>query len=652
MNLAKEHTRVITLAAILIAALTLVYWNHFDNDFHFDDIHTIVNNDYITDIKNLPLIFRDARTTSSLPTNQDYRPVITTLNTIDYWIAGKLDVRVFHWHIFLELLILLTLLYSIALRLFESASGKQHYFLAVFTTAFFAFHTATAETINYIISRSDGFSTLMVLAAFLLYTRNTGWSKQWALLPFVIGCLAKPTTLMLAPILCIYELFIENPSLLVKTEQAGFSKKLRQALTRTMSFFVVGVAMYAFMISMLPDTWSPGNESALHYLNTQPFSIWIYLKTFVLPTGLSADTDLVFIRQLFAPKMLWGLLVIAVMLTVTWFSLRKRETLPIGFGILWFFIALIPTSSVVPLSEVMNHHRTFFPYVGLVLASSWGLFLLIQKFQVKTIAVAVTATVFLAAHAWGTWHRNEIWHSNESLWLDVTVKSPGNGRGLMNYGLALMRKGDAEGAIEYFEKALLTNFGKHPYLFVNLGIAKGSLANRTNDEKLKSEAEAYLRHALQLGYKYPQTHFFYGSWLHDNGRSDEALDHVQRALRMSPAHKGANRLRYEILLKVEGNIDKAAELAAEINTPEAWLDLSLKFYNLEQYENTINASNKAIALRPAYAQAYNNICSAHNSLHRYQQAVAACEKSLSISPGYQLAQNNLSWARKQLEKSR
>ena len=44
-----------------------------------------------------------------------------------------------------------------------------------------------------------------------------------------------------------------------------------------------------------------------------------------------------------------------------------KKTRVIGFGLLWFFIALLPTS-LLPLAEVMNDHRTFLPYSGLVIA--------------------------------------------------------------------------------------------------------------------------------------------------------------------------------------------------------------------------------------------------------------------------------------------
>src|ERR1017187_5464472 len=83
-----DRTFVI-FACIAIAAVFGTYSNHFHNDFHFDDSHTIYNNMYIRDIKNIPLFFRDARTTSSFPPNQAYRPGLTALNAIDYWIQRQ-----------------------------------------------------------------------------------------------------------------------------------------------------------------------------------------------------------------------------------------------------------------------------------------------------------------------------------------------------------------------------------------------------------------------------------------------------------------------------------------------------------------------------------------------------------------------------------
>ena len=648
------RSNTLWLALLLVAALTLVYSNHFDNAFQFDDMHTIVNNQYVTEISNLPRFFADATTASSLPTNQAYRPIITSLNAIDYWLAGGLDPHFFHWHIYLEFLLLLSLLWLLMGRVFTAASGMQHPYLALFATAFFAFHTATAETINYIIARSDGFSTLMVVTGMLVYVSSKGWKKQLGLAPLVVGCLAKPTALMLAPLVLVYELLLEPPALAVRAERYDIAAKLQDALKHTGSYFIFGLGLYGFTRAMFSDTWTPSHLSALDYLNTQPFVIWVYLKTFVLPVSLTADTDLDLIKDPLSLKVLWGLLVIASLLLIAWLTAKRRNTLPISFGILWFFIALIPSSSIIPLAEVLNHHRTFFPYIGLVMATTWAGYLCYLKLAaakpllpIKAGAVAL-AVALLAAHAYGTFRRNEVWDSELTLWRDVTIKSPMNGRGLMNYGLAEMRRGDMRTALSYFEKALQTRYGNHPYLYVNLAIATDLISAETHDSRLKGRARRYFQTAVRLGPEYPQVRYFYARWLNQNGHPADALIQLEKALALAPAHKAASQLMKDIAEARQSAIEAAAANTKRMNTPEAYLDLSLVYYQWGQYESSIEASRTALDLRPDYAEAYNNICAARNRLNEFERAVTACEQSLKIRPDYSLAAGNLRWAKSQL----
>ncbi len=643
------------LAIFLIAALTAVYWNHFDNGFHFDDSHTIVNNGFIKNIDNLPQFFQDSETTSSLPTNQAYRPVITSLNAIDYWIAGSLNPKVFHWHIYLEFLLLLGLLYLLLLRIFEKTDGQKHYLLAVIGASFFGFHTATAETINYIIARSDGFSTLMVLSAVLIYISNKGWSKEIALIPLIIGCLAKPTTLMLAPILFLYDFLLETPSFFVKDEKAKVIPKIRASLKGTLPFFLFGAAMYFFTRSMFSETWKPSDVNALEYLNTQPYIFWVYIKTFFYPTGLTADSDLALITDLVSGKVVFGLTVILITLFIAFKAALNRKTLPIAFGIFWFYVALIPSSSIVPLAEVMNHHRTFFPYIGLVIASVWAGYLAFDSITkgkpsvVSKMAVTLILSCFLGAHAHGTFQRNEVWDNDASLWKDVTIKSPNNGRGLMNYGLTEMRMGRMESAISFFERALKTSYGGHPYLYVNLGIAKNSLGIRTKNQTLIVEGEKHLKQAVQMGPGYPDCHYHYANWLQSNGHQDDAIKHLNLALELSPGHQQAKGLLDALTITLAKKLEQLEQETIRQNTPEAYLNLSLKYYNAEQYENCIKASYQSLELKPNYAEAYNNICSAYNKLGLYEEALKACNKALILKPDYALAKGNLNWSIQQLK---
>jgi tetratricopeptide (TPR) repeat protein len=91
------------------------------------------------------------------------------------------------------------------------------------------------------------------------------------------------------------------------------------------------------------------------------------------------------------------------------------------------------------------------------------------------------------------------------------------------------------------------------------------------------------------------------------------------------------------------------ENADVLNTPEAYLNLSLKYYNLGKYQNCIDASNSALKLRFDYAAAFNNICAAHNALGNFDRAIEACESALTIDPDNKLARGNLNWAKSQQE---
>src|SRR6476661_9614926 len=103
---------------LLLITLLTAYANHFYNSFHFDDAHTIQNNAAIRELRNIPLFFRDATTFSSLPTNQSYRPLVSTLLALDYYLGGGLHPVSFHVSVFLFFLALCLLLALVIRRLF------------------------------------------------------------------------------------------------------------------------------------------------------------------------------------------------------------------------------------------------------------------------------------------------------------------------------------------------------------------------------------------------------------------------------------------------------------------------------------------------------------------------------------------------------
>ncbi|MGB1316627.1 MAG: tetratricopeptide repeat protein, partial [Flavobacteriales bacterium] len=604
--------------------------------------HTIQSNIYIKDLAYFKQYFTDSQTNSSLPTNQSYRPLVTLSTAVDYWLAGnKLDPFYFHLSTFLWVILqggLMFLMFRKVLKKLASETVASS--ISLFAVAWYVLHTANAETINYISARSDILSTIAVIGAMVVFQYASGKLK-WLSLPIVaLGVLVKPTAVMFAPILLVYFILIDGNLSINLTDKKFWGGTIRPLLTSIPVFAACGFFFW-FTQHMESDTWVPGGNSPYQYLITQPFVLLRYFWTFFIPVNLSADTDWTLVESLLDYRFIVGILFLIALAAAIVYTSKKADLRPISFGLLWFVISLVPTSSVIPLSEVTNDHRMYFPFVGLALAATWLGYLILRQMsrseQFKNSAIPVgivLASVVLLGNSYGTYQRNKVWSSSESLWLDVTIKSPNNGRGLMNYGLAKMRKGDYPSAIDYFDRAFSTEYKNHPYLSINMAIAQKSISNF-------ELAEKYYKESITKGYNYPDCHYFYAKWLVEKGDNELAKTHVLKALELSPAHEHARELLKQLETANLSVLTKAQREAKENPTAENHLNLSLQYYNAGEYENCINACYDALELKPDYPLAFNNICSAYNQLGQYEKAAKACREALNLSPDYQLAKNNL-----------
>jgi tetratricopeptide (TPR) repeat protein len=84
---------------------------------------------------------------------------------------------------------------------------------------------------------------------------------------------------------------------------------------------------------------------------------------------------------------------------------------------------------------------------------------------------------------------------------------------------------------------------------------------------------------------------------------------------------------------------------------ESWLDLSHAYYRLDDWQKCIEATNKALSLKPDFAAAYLNRCAAYNMLGEFEQAKIAGEEAVRLMPNNQLAMNNLKWAIDNIQKN-
>lgn len=612
--------RWLWFAAVGLAVL-LTYSNSFHNDFEFDDFHTVVNNPAIRSLKNIPRFFTDATTFSVLPTNRTYRPVVSTTLALDYALGGykPLWFHVSTFVVYLAQLAAMFLFFRTLLR--RISSDPRSDLAAILAVAWYGLHPAMAETVNYIIQRGDIYSTAGVVVSLALYAAKPSWRRTGLyLLPFGLALLSKPPAIVMVALLPLYVAMFETTA-----------PRWRSSLLAAVPVAATGAALMWLQAAMTPKTYAPSTLSNYSYCITQPFVLMRYFASFFLPLHLGIDSDLKAFDGLSA-KALLGVVFAAALLVIIWRTARTRGGLPIAYGLAWFLIASVPTS-VYRLSEVENDHRMYMPFVGLTLAVTWSAYLCLRRLfaispsGIARKAVAAALLLLLGSYAYGAHLRNAVWHDDLSVWKDNVEKNPENGRGLMNYGLALMGRGQFPQAMELFHRAEAYT-PNYPSLEINLGVVSGVMG--------LPETRAHFERAIRLAPTDDQTHMFFGQWLMRTGQLPEAITQLQTAASLNPARTDiAEALHRAQALQASALHNPAGGGA------DAWISTSLARYQARDYMGSIDAAQQALKLNPNLAAAYNNIGASYAAMGRWNDAIEADQKAIGLDPSLEIARNNL-----------
>jgi protein O-mannosyl-transferase len=685
-KLTADQKRDLILCAVLCLAVWATYFNHFNNDFHFDDFHTTRDNIFIRDIHNVPRFFTNRALLSTHPSFAVYRPVTAASLAIDYRMGRGLNPFWFHVSTFLWLELQLVLMFFLFRRLMDLANPHpSNVWTAFAAAAIYGLHPAGAETVNYIIQRADLYNTLGVVASLLWFIAYPAQRKRlWFMLPALAAYLAKPPALVYPAILAAYIFLFEQD-----TDRRKWSDTAR----------IVGPALAVtafaaiFIQWMTPPEFFYNGASPWLYRLTQPWVALHYFISFFLPLWLSADTDWSYVSGPLDPKALAGDLFVLGLLAAIYYTARRRQTRPICFGIVWFIVTLLPTS-LAPLGEVTNDHRMFFPFVGLTLSVVWSLRLAFEwlagtaggtdhrfSWSVKPGFVATLALVILAAEAVGAHTRNNVWRTEESLWRDVTIKSPKNGRGWQNYAVQFARRNDYATALSYFQRAQQLD-PENALVEMNLGMTYANLPGG------KPEAERHFRHSLELSNE-PDLHYMYGNWLYYQHRTVEAQEQLEAAIRGNRLSFPARMLLMKIYsdeqnmagleevfkdtiqmaydnqaverfeaAKAEFEKKTKEERAQDVRKLEAKLGKKLnispsperltregaELCKAGKFEECLSKLQAALDIRPTYAEAYNNKAYAYIGLNRLDDAIAAWREAVRLKPDYTIAKKNLAQA--------
>lgn len=550
-----KHPRL--LAFVFLAAISFVaYVNALPNSFHFDDVVGVVRNPTIRDLKYIPSYFTDP-STFALGRTREWRPVLQITYALNYSIAGLNPIvfRVFNllFHLGTAFLIFLVIteICEHPPRKLQSDSRVPVALPALFAASLFAVHTANTEAVDYIWARSSVLATFFYLLAFYCFLRgpfSDGRSKQlpWhaaGLLSFALGVGTKATAVTLPAVLVLYEILFLNPA--GKSPPRLFLDEPRR-IKKYIPVIAVFFAYLAIRTLLLPRMFTniaaAREVSSLSYLLTQ-FRAWIYyLKLFLWPHPLLVDfAGFGWSHSLWDIKVLLSLGLISALLVVAW---RVRRTKPlISFFAFWYFVALLPEASFIPLADAVVGYRAYPAYIALaVIAAMLGLegcLWLWNRFggsdernasRLRHLCVMLGSLV-LAALIAATIARNRDWRDGMTLWSDVIQKDPANPRAYMMLGAQFLNQEDYENAKEMLEHAIRLRPGRsHAY------VLRGYLNSRLNRHE---EALSDLDRAVQLDSRAPYAYFYRGELHRRTGEYEKALADYHAALRFLPFYTDA-----------------------------------------------------------------------------------------------------------------
>jgi len=597
MNSPPSATLTRFAPLILLAVGGLVYANSLSVPFIYDDFGAIVDN---ADIRRLwPPRWALPSSAPNAPTNS--RPVVAFTLALNYAFGGSSVTGYRLLNIAVHILCACTL-YAVARRTLLTPSLASRFgpvapLLALAGALLWLVHPLGTQCVDYTIQRSESLMALFYLLALYGAIRHIETGRPIWIVVAVATCafgMASKEAMVTAPILIL---------LYDRTYAAGsFATAWYQR-----KFLYIGLASTWFLLALLMSAASHGSSigftsdvTILDYALNQSWVILNYLKKAVWPHPLIVDYG--YPLPLTVGDVLPQLLLLATLLGFTVVALFRWPTL--AFPAAWFFLILVPTSSIVPIvNEVGAERRAYLPLAGLILLAVVAGHLLLCRLRWPAWAGLAVLLILVTAFGLRTTQRNAEYRDPLTLWQTAVDAVPHNPRAHTYLGLALKERGRSPEAAQRYQRALQID-PNYSEAHANLGIL---LAEAGQFDR----AIAHFRQSLKAYPDHPEVHNNLGNALLSSGRLDLALPSFNRALELRPHYADAHS-NLGILLGMQGRTDEAVSrfhraLEHDPTYARAHFNLGITYMNTSDSDKAVHHFRQALRLQPDFPQARHGL---------------------------------------------
>lgn len=459
------------ILALLSVVGFSIYLNTLGHQFvNFDDARLIVNNPFIKNFNNILQLLPPAYFSLHDVPNL-IRPVSIASTIIDYKIW---QLNPFGYH--LTNVLLHTLATILSYALIKTLFGPTK--LALFAALVFALHPIHTENVNAVSFRQDIIAFVFMAIAFLAFVKSRQDLKKHYLALLILAYIgatlaffAKEAVIILPVLIGFYEWFFVFP---------GYKKSLKEKVVPYLPLLAITAAFLVIRSSRFEYRFPEPDEygQIINQTTTYTFSYLeerislmanafaIYLKLLLWPIRLVADYGAPDQFNQFTLKTMVNLIISIIPLGFAIYFRKKARI--ITFGILWIYIALIPTSNLIPLVNHTAERYLYIPSLGFAVIVSF-VFLRLEKWRSRLAYLVLI--LLLLFYGTRTLARNRDWVNNLAIWGKTYSQNPTNLKAINNLAASYIdEKIQVEKAIKLLEPVVEEqNF--NPTTYKNLGLA-------------------------------------------------------------------------------------------------------------------------------------------------------------------------------------
>ncbi len=603
----------------LIAIFT--YWGTFRVPFLYDDIHAIVQNPKIQDFSKIGDLLKID--------NLFNRPILNISFAINRSING-LNVWGYHLMnlgIHIGVGILLYFFSGKCLQLIPQERRNSYQLLPLIAALIHLIHPLNVQAVVYLSSRSVLLVTLFYLSSALSFIRFfEQWDRStfdpkclfWLLLGlflFLLGCGTKAIIITL-PVMALIFYYLK-----CNIENRKMDSTLIIMIVAPLFFYLMYRGYLLGNIFVLTTEHESMQMSRELYLLTQIKAfIFYYLLKWFFPINLNFEPDFRLINGLGDIQFIAATLLLLIGTIV----FLKNKSQIVKFSFLWVLITLLPTSSLVPLKQIVTEHRFYLPGIGVCLIIGMALVSL-THYSNKIFPVVGIGLIFLLTL---NQLRTDDFKDSVSIWADTAKKSPQKALVHNNLAAAYLEKKMLNEAEQTLKTTLMLN-PNSDHARINLGVL-------LIQKKKYQEALEEFYQAIKLGTRDHNAYYNAGLALLEMGRAEESLPFFKEAVKLKP-QSAQYHFDYGKALQRNKLFDDALKeyrtsLNIEPNNYKAHINRGTIFWNLKSYYFAEAAFQQAYLLNKQSITTLSNLSSANLVLKDYDAAIRYLKETLAIDP--------------------